>query len=414
VPIPWIMRRCNRNFRHLLSPLRGKSRRSGRRARGVAVVYLALGLVALLAITSLGVEAGRVYLARGELQTAADAATRAACAQLPFGTIAAQNAAVSAAAANKSNGASIVLDLKTDLAFGNWDHTTQTFTPLTGAAAAEANAVQVTLSRTTPLIFGQVVGASSFAVKARSTASLTSNTGAYSIVGINSVKMANDSFTDSYRSSAGPWILATRSSNGAIASNGTISLIDSADVYGDARCGPGKTTTVLNVAKVWGLKAPLPKPLSFPSAAVPFGATDLGDIDMSSGSSSLPGGTYVIGSMRMTGTAQHTWTGPVVLYFRDNYYIDSGAVINTYQNKPANRKMFFLPTCKTGYWGGAHSCVADMYGPDTDFTVAGSADLYGRIVAKSIVVQGTGGMHYDQDLPPVGQNSTTQAITQVR
>ena len=148
--------------------------------------------------------------------------------------------------------------------------------------------------------------------------------------------------------------------------------------------------------------------------ALPSGLTDLGDINMSSGSSSLPGGNYVIGSLYMGGTASHTWTGPVNLYFRRNYVIDGDAVINTYQYKPANRKMFFLPTCTTARWSGSHSCVADMYAPDTDFTVSGSADLYGRIVAKSIVVSGTGGMHYDQDLPPVGQNSSAQSITQVQ
>ena len=396
------------------TPARGEASASGRGARGIAIVYMAFGLVALLAVTSLAVEVGRVYLARNELQTVADAASRAACAQLPYGTASAQNAAVAAAAGNKAGGTPVVLDPKSEIAFGNWDHTTRAFAPLTGPAAAEANAVQVTLARSTPLVFGQVVGASSFSVKVRSIASLTSNTGAYSIVGLNSIKMTNDSFTDGYRSSAGPWSPATRTYTGAIASNGTITLIDSADVYGDARCGVGKTTSVLNLAKVYGLKAPLPKPLTFPSVTVPAGAIDIGDVNMSGGSSSLPGGTYVIGSMRMSGTAQHTWTGPVVLYFRSNYSIDGDAAINTYQNKPANRKMFFLPTCKTGYWGGSHSCIADMYGPDTDFTVSGSADLYGRIVARSIVVQGTGGMHFDQDLPPVGQNSTTQAIMQVR
>ena len=89
-------------------------------------------------------------------------------------------------------------------------------------------------------------------MKARSIASLTGNTGAYSIVGINSIKMANDSFTDSYRSSAGPWTLATRSYNGAIASNGAITLIDSADVYGDARCGPERLDEIVAHYKASG------------------------------------------------------------------------------------------------------------------------------------------------------------------
>jgi Flp pilus assembly protein TadG len=401
---------------HMMDPRARRQRRASapHGKRGIAIVYLAFGLVALLAITSLAVEVGRVQLAKSELQAAADAATRAACAQLSYGPSVARKVAAAAAAANKYDGAAVGLDNSKEIDFGNWDHTTKAFTLLNGSAESEANAVRVTIVRSTPLVFGQVVGMRSATVRAQSIASLTSNTGAYAIVGINSIKMSQDSFTDGYRSSAGAYLLATRTYTGSVASNGTISLADSADVYGDARWGPGKSISLLNGSKVWGLKAPLPKALSFPSVTLPAGVTDLGDINMTSGSSSLGGGTYVIGTLNMSGTAQHTWTGPVVLYFRNNYSITDGAVINTYQNKPANRKMYFLPTCKTGYWGGSHSCVADMYAPDTDFTVTGSADLYGRIVARSIAVSGTGGMHYDQDLPPIGENATTQSITQVQ
>jgi Flp pilus assembly protein TadG len=407
-----MMSRCAPARSRSRAPVPGRPVRYGR--PGAALLYVTAVLFVFVALASLGVEVGRIHLAKGELQLAADAAARAACAQLARGVAPAQIAAVAAAGANSCDGTAVVLDPLTDLVFGTWDQPARTFTALTGAAAAEANAVRVSLLRTTPLMLARVVGANSSRVRANSTACLISNTGAYAIIGINSVQMYNDSFTDSYRSSAGPWSMATHGLEGAVASNGNISLYDSADVYGDARCGVGKSTTVLSTARIFGLKAPLALTLRFPSVTAPSGLTDLGDVNMSSGSSSLAGGRYLIGSLRMTGSARHTWTGPVELYFRDNYYVDGDAVINTYQNKPENRKMFFLPTCTTGRWGGSHSCVADMYGPDTDFTVTGSADLFGRIVAKSIVIQGTGGMHYDKDLPPVGQNATTQAISQVQ
>src|SRR5689334_2185672 len=44
-----------------------------RAARGAALIYLTVTVVALIALASLAVDVGRVYVARGELQLAADA-----------------------------------------------------------------------------------------------------------------------------------------------------------------------------------------------------------------------------------------------------------------------------------------------------------------------------------------------------
>jgi hypothetical protein len=58
--------------------------------------------------------------------------------------------------------------------------------------------------------------------------------------------------------------------------------------------------------------------------------------------------------------------------------------------------------------------VGELYAPDTDFTVGGSAELFGRITAKTITLSGNGGMHYDEALPPLGTASTAQPIRRVR
>lgn len=70
--------------------------------------------------------------------------------------------------------------------------------------------------------------------------------------------------------------------------------------------------------------------------------------------------------------------------------------------------MYFLPNCKVATWAGAHSCVGDMYAPDTDFTISGTSHLYGRIVAKSITVTGNGGLH--EALPPIGITGSNRAF----
>jgi Flp pilus assembly protein TadG len=381
--------------------------------RGSAIVYTAAALVVLIGFASLAVDVGRVHLSRGELQAAADAAARAACAELPNGTTAARNAAVSMAAANKWDGKAITLYPDKELTFGIWDQSKRTFTPATGTTTP--NAVRVDLVRGAPLMFAQAIGVRSFQVGAHSTATVIAENHAYSIIGLDSITMSGNAFTDSYRSSSGAWSINSRSDFGAIASNGHIKLSDFVEVHGDSRCGIGKATTLSGSAKVFGVKAPMTYTLKFPSVTPPAGLTDLGDIDMSGNdTSSGPGGNYLIRSLRMRDNAKHTWTGPVNLYFVNSYRIEGNATIITYQNKPANRNMYFLPTCTDARWGGNHSCVANMYAPDTNFVVEENADLLGRILAKSIVVKDYAGMHYDRDLPPIGEAMTSQTVSQVQ
>jgi Flp pilus assembly protein TadG len=386
-----------------------------RAARGAALIYLTVSLLILIAFASLAVDVGRVHLTRAELQLAADAAARAACAELPNGLGAARNAAVSVAAANKWDGKAVELDPSTEITFGTWDQTARTFATLSGTAGGSVNAVRVDVVRNAPLMFAQVLGARSYQVSAHSTATVIADSHAYSIIGTNWIKMTGSAFTDSYRSSNGVWSMTSRSDFGAIASNGNIQLYNTVEVRGDARCGLGKTTTLNDGSRVFGVRAALAVPLRFPSVTLPAGLTDLGDISMSgSASSSLPGGNYLIRSLRMSGNAKHTWTGPVNLYFRDSYSVEDNAVIVTYQNKPSNRKMYFLPTCTDASWAGSHSCVADMYAPDTNFVVGESADLCGRILAKTILVKDCAGMHYDRDLPPIGEAVMSQTMSQVQ
>src|SRR6266550_6914676 len=115
--------------------------------RGIAAIYSILMMVALCGLVSLGVDLGRVQLAKTELRSAADAAARAGVAALANSVTQAQNDAVATAAANTCDGSSVVLDQTLDIDFGNWDSATRTFTVLSGAAQNNANSVRVTAHR---------------------------------------------------------------------------------------------------------------------------------------------------------------------------------------------------------------------------------------------------------------------------
>jgi hypothetical protein len=230
------------------------------------------------------------------------------------------------------------------------------------------------------------------------------------LVGVTGVTMSGSAFTDSYDSSRGAYNAGSAGRNGSIASNGNISLSNTAKINGDARPGPGKAVALLDTASVTGSRLPLPSPITYPSVTLPGGVTNLGDVVMSSGTQNVPGGTYLIRNLNLSGTATINWMGPVTLYIQNSYSVSGGVVINTYQNSPKNRTLYFLPTCTTATWSGSNSCVGDLYAPDTNFTVSGSVQKFGRIIAKSINNSSTGGMHADNSLPQPGGMGSYEPI----
>src|SRR5690606_27385150 len=108
---------------------------------------------------------GRIYLARSELQGAADAAAMAAAARLHEGPDAALAAASEAALRNPVLGLPLVL-ADGDVSFGTWDEGENVFTPLPPSEWGSADAVRVSVRREAAggagvrLRFGAIVGLS--------------------------------------------------------------------------------------------------------------------------------------------------------------------------------------------------------------------------------------------------------------
>jgi hypothetical protein len=230
----------------------------------------------------------------------------------------------------------------------------------------------------------------------------------YALVGINSLTLSGGAFTDSYDASKGAYDPTKPRAAGSVGSNGNITIKDTAKVNGDVRYGKTSTVSVAPTATVKGMTAPVSTPIAYPSVTLPPAGTytDLGDVNNSSGTSTVAGGTYVINNLTLGGTAKVVWTGPVKLYIKSSYNVSGSVQISTYQNLPVNRQLYFLPTCTSATWTGTNVCVGDLYAPDTNFVVSGSVEKLGRIIARSIDNSSGGGMHYDESLPaPNGQIS---------
>jgi len=167
--------------------------RSEKASAGTVSIFSLLGMVALLAVGSLAIDAGYVYVARSDLQNAADAAALSGAAELgdiyvdlepsnhagyvmssldrsrivtQIGAIAGQNRAVGQVV-NISDPA---------VSVGTWDFSTGSLTTTNLQPRAISALAQRTDAVNGPVgsFFARVIGRNSFDVAARSTAALTS------------------------------------------------------------------------------------------------------------------------------------------------------------------------------------------------------------------------------------------------
>jgi Flp pilus assembly protein TadG len=173
---------------------RGTPKRS--RRRGIAFAYTVVTMTILLSFLGLAVDVARTQVAKTELHRLADAAARAAVANLSAGTTAAKNAAVAVASKNPVDGGYISLSTTNDILIGYWNASTHIFT----SGGTPYNAVCVYARRTAAngnpiaLLFGKLVGVNTVDVWASSTAALVQqNSGTYTANATSNPWLAGES-----------------------------------------------------------------------------------------------------------------------------------------------------------------------------------------------------------------------------
>jgi Flp pilus assembly protein TadG len=261
---------------------RARLSRSGR--RGVSVVYIGVAMLALFALASLAVDLGRVRTCHEQLQNGADAAALAAAVQLPTVDFAGINQTAIDVAAKNPAMETMVNVQSADIEYGNWDLEKRQFTVLTGNDRNAANAIRVTAQRIAtrnnalPLFLASVIGVKSSDIRTIATSYIAGGERGFGIVGINSIKMTGTSLVDSYNAAAGPYNPASPDHDGAIASNGDITLVGTVDVWGDSRAGVDHVTDDSTLVHGWA--GPLDQPLVYPPATVPSGTQNKGALKL--------------------------------------------------------------------------------------------------------------------------------------
>jgi hypothetical protein len=372
------------------------------RRHGSVLIYTIVLLPIFAGICLLAVDWARVQLAKSQLMRVADAAARYAVTGIGDGTTLTKANWVGGK--NTAAGSTVVFQAA-DVETGVW--ASNTFT----AGSTPANAVRVTARRTAatgnavPLAFGFVIGASGSDVTARAVCSLRPY--GYGVVGLNYVKMSGSS-TISYSSATG-----ATSSHGNIASNGDITLSGSAMIQGDARPGVGGSVNGA-AGRVTGSTAPLTAALSYPPAlASTYSSSNnnsqipaaningAGDVRVSSGNLTLPGGTYYVHDLIASGGSSLTFTGPATVCVTGDFTVSGGS--QSYGNLPSNLKIVMVADPTNGKAGkatlsGGSPLYGTIYAPLSPVTISGGSQLYGSVVGLSIDASASSTIHYDLEL----------------
>jgi Flp pilus assembly protein TadG len=199
------------------------NRKSKHARRGSALIYVAILAPVLFGIGALAVDAGRIYAAKAELQSATDAAARYAATAMRSqmsNTSAAGANASAVFAQNIADGAVVGFNPSTDMTLGIWTPATKTFVPATLAAGANAVRLQTKMTlgdAARPLTFASVLGKKA-TIHANATVMVNARTGTTPVSSKGNPwlsGMPNGSVSKSFRTNASEWDYAGTGANDA-------------------------------------------------------------------------------------------------------------------------------------------------------------------------------------------------------
>ena len=397
--------------------------------RGNVLVLTILLMVVMIGMLAYAIDLGCLVHARTELQRTADASALAAAAKLPDQAVA-RTAAHSVA---EENGWSSDLSEGDQyhgadldplyIEFGYWNRDAATFTT-PPPYSKSPNAVRVTLRRTESvgnplkLFFARVFGTSTADVSASATA-IYDHWLCGPFVGIDWISVPGVPRTDSYDSQEGPYGWAPPRDRGSICSDGPIGVDGNPIIRGDARAGKGYGVEITGAATITGSVGSRLKPLDLPpvdfteaavtndnaqlEGTVQEGNSWISPVDgqgnfLLDGNKvlNMPQGTYYFNDFSLAGQSVLNLTGPTAIYVTGNMYRGGNVLVNFSSQVPANLKIFVN--------GGTVNVTSgnDFYGviyaPTSPVTIDGSADLFGAVVGRTLVLTGSGRAHYDESL----------------
>jgi Flp pilus assembly protein TadG len=374
------------------------------KGRGFTLMYCLIAMTTLFGLVSLGVDLGRVQLAKSEAQAVADAAARAGAVALGNGTGAARSAAITLAGQSTVDASAVSLSTS-DIDIGRFSG------GVFSANVTPYNAVRVRCARTAakgnaiPLLFGKAVGQNSCDIHAAATVMVNEPTG---FVGLNGITMKNNMFIASYNSRAdtSPTQMGARS-NGSLVSNGPIEGKNNNDLYGTVILGPkgsikgvtvhGSTSHGTTKVESDDIKTPegTPTMSAWTPGANPASASQSYTVN---GNVTLPGGTYYFSALTVNGSLK--FSGAAKLYINGD--VDLNGTLAPNSLIPSDLKIYQL---NAGNFGDSGSNGIDLVGvvvaPNTTFTAKNNATVRGSMTFDTMTFKNNADLFYDENLGAV-------------
>jgi len=353
----------------------------------------------------LAVDLGRVYVARAELQLAADAAARYGAAGMATGVTAAINNAVDAADDNKADGAPVVLDRAADVELGTWDQTTKTFTALGDPDLDNANAIRVTARRTSargnavPLTWASVIGSRTCDVTVTAVARKAAPAPGGGFMGLARLEVGNNTTVSGYDSALGAPGGGNAFGIGNLGSNAEVKVGNNTSINGDVALGPAGdfdgggsvTGTVMRLSNA--MNYPPTEPPTVSSA----GALSLGQNE----TLTLGPGTYHYTSIELDNGATLRFSGPATLYVTDTITFNNDGSLLAGDDKPSKLRVRLTGAARFEVNNNA-TIIADVYGPQAKFEAKNNTEIRGALIAAEVEFGNNAELYYDRKLDTAG------------
>ena len=350
----------------------------------MTLVWVMIAVVALMGIASLAIDYGRAQVVKTELQRAVDSAARYGAAGLPNGADTAVANARTAAGDNTVDDGSPV---NASVVSGHWIQGTQTFVP----NAQPNNAIQVSATRSVPLMFGRIIGRESITVSASAVAQI--NGQAPNFVGIQGIAIQNNA-SMGYDSSQGAPGNANNNAQFRMASNGDIALSNNSTFQGQLILGPNSNYSGNGVTPS---EIVLTQPMSFPATENPPSTPTTG-LTVDGTQTVHGGGTKVYTYITLNNASTLIFDAPTTVYVTGNIVVNTNAAIESSSMVPSDLKIR-MTGGPTAVFGGDTSnnitVVGEVYAPDVDFLAKNNADLRGTFIFRTITVKNGLNVAYD-------------------
>ena len=351
---------------------------------GMASAFGILCVVTMLAMASMSVDVGVFYLAKCEIERAADSAALAGAAVLHDGGTDSDAviAATSFAKTNSISGTPLSNNCITVEVGSYHDHAFY-------HGETPSDAVRVLIERSAVkqapvrLYFSGLFGVTNVDVRATAIAR-TQPVSPFNLVGIDHASFGS--------------IGVAAQVNGRFVSNGDVKIGYPlglfVKVHGDARSWT-KAPSVGALATVDGSKSLLTDQLVYPSVQIPAG-NDNGSLGSNLDglgnfvaviATHIPGGTYVVNDLNLLAGVAIVLDGPVTFYVKGDFnFAACPNILGNMSSSASNLKIRVLPGGRVNFLAPLLGTVnMDLYAPDSNVIVGVPVSNYaGRMIGKTL------------------------------